>query len=70
VRIDLNDFESSLQVINKAIQEDWWSQRLPYIRAEKQKIITKLGFFPTLKNIIETKKYKDNIINHDDDVIF
>jgi FkbM family methyltransferase len=52
----LNDFESSLQVINKAIQEDWWSQRLPYIRAEKQKIITKLGFFPTLKNIIESKR--------------
>ena len=70
VRIDLNDFESSLQVINKAIEEDWWSQRLPYIRVEKQKILTKLGFFPTLKNIIESKKYKDNIINHDDDVIF
>ena len=70
VRIDLNDFESSLQIINKAIQEDWWSQKLPYIRKEKQKILTELGFFPTLKNIIETKKYKDNIINHDDDVIF
>jgi GR25 family glycosyltransferase involved in LPS biosynthesis len=56
VRIDLNDFESSLQIINKAIQEDWWSQRLPYIRKEKQKILTELGFFPTVKKIIESKQ--------------
>ena len=55
VRIDLNDFESSLQIVKRAIEEDWWSQRLPFIRAEKQKILTKLGFFPTLKNIIESK---------------
>jgi FkbM family methyltransferase len=65
VRIDLNDFESSLQIIKKAMQEDWWSQRLPFIRAEKQKILTKLGFFPTLKNIIESKSKskQDNFCN-------
>jgi FkbM family methyltransferase len=60
VRIDLNDFESSLQIVKKAMQEDWWSQRLPFIRAEKQKILTKLGFFPTLKNIIESKSKQEN----------
>ena len=56
VRLDLDDFESSLKIINKAIQDDLWSQRLQFIRDEKQKIITKLGFFPTLENIIESKQ--------------
>jgi hypothetical protein len=54
--LDLDDFESSLKIINKAIQDDLWSQRLQFIRDEKQKIITKLGFFPTLENIIESKQ--------------
>jgi FkbM family methyltransferase len=57
VALDLNDMERSKSIVKKAIQEDWWSQRLPFIRAEKQKIITNLGFFPTLKNIIESKRY-------------
>jgi hypothetical protein len=63
VRIDLNDFESSLQIVKKAMQEDWWSQRLPFIRAEKQKILTKLGFFPALENIIESKSKQDSNLN-------
>lgn len=56
VALDLNDMERSKCIIKKAIEEDWWSQRLPFIRAEKQKILTNLGFFPTLKNIIESKR--------------
>ena len=56
VELDLNDMERSKCIIKKAIEEDWWSKRLPFIRAEKQKILTNLGFFPTLKNIIESKR--------------
>ena len=56
VKLDLNNMEESKCIVKRAIEEDWWSQRLPFIRAEKQKILTKLGFFPTLKNIIESKR--------------
>ena len=58
VKLDLNNMEQSKCIVKRAIEEDWWSQRLPFIRAEKQKILTKLGFFPTLKNIIESKRYR------------
>ena len=57
VALDLNDMEQSKCIVKKAIEEDWWSVRIDIIRAEKQKILTNLGFFPTLKNIIESKKY-------------
>ena len=62
VALDLNDMERSKCIIKKAIEEDWWSQRLPFIRVEKQKILTNLGFFPALKNIIESKQ--DGILQH------
>lgn len=52
VRLDLNDVEGSIALINKAIKEDWWSQRIEIIRQEKNKIINELGFFPTLEKII------------------
>lgn len=56
VRLDLNDFEGSLQVIAKAIEEDLWSQRIDIIRSEKNKILNKLGFFPNLNNLINLNK--------------
>ena len=52
VRLDLNDFNSSLNIINQAISEDWWSQRIDIIRKEKQKILNELGFFPRLEKIL------------------
>ena len=39
VQLDMNDFEKSYNIIKQAFKEDWWSQRLPYIQQEKQKII-------------------------------
>jgi len=52
VRLDLNNFQESLNTMKRAIEEDWWSQRIAIIRKEKEKIINHLGFFPNLKNII------------------
>ncbi len=52
VRLDLDDFVGSMAIIKQAIEEDWWSQRIEYIRKEKEQIINKLGFFPKLENII------------------
>ena len=56
VRLNLDNFSESLKIINRAIKEDWWSQRIEIIRREKQKIINELGFFPNLKKIITNYK--------------
>ena len=53
VRLDLNDVEGSIALVKKAIEEDWWSQRIDIIRQEKNKIINDLGFFHKLKKIID-----------------
>ena len=52
VRLNLDNFEKSLETIKKAIEEDWWYQRIDIIRKEKQKILNELGFFPRLKKLI------------------
>ena len=53
VRLPLDNFEESLCIIKKAINEDWHTQRIDIIRQEKQKILNKIGFFPTLERLIQ-----------------
>jgi hypothetical protein len=53
VRLPLDNFEESLLIIKKAIEEDWWSQRIDIIRQEKKKILNNLGFFNKLEKIIK-----------------
>jgi hypothetical protein len=53
VRLDLDNIDQSIDIIETAIREDWWSQRIETIRKEKQKIINELGFFPALEKIIK-----------------
>ena len=52
VQLDMHDFEKSYEIIKRAIEEDWWSQRIDAIRREKKKILDELAFFPVLENII------------------
>ena len=52
VRLDLDNFQESMSVIEKAIRENWWENRIEFIRAEKKKIMEKLGFFPRLHNFV------------------
>jgi len=52
VQLDMNDFEKSYEIIKKAIKEDWWSQRIDIIRAEKKKLLNEMGFFPVIEKII------------------
>ena len=52
VQLDINDYEKSFQIIKQAIAEDWHSQRLNIIKAEKKKILEKLAFFPVISEII------------------
>ena len=56
VRLDLNDNEGSLKIIQQAISEDWWSQRIQIIRKMKTKILEELAFFPNLQRILESKR--------------
>jgi hypothetical protein len=52
VRLPLDNPDECISIIAKAIEEDWWSQRIDVIKKEKQKILNELGFFPRLNKII------------------
>ena len=52
VRLPLDNINECISIITKAIEEDWWSQRIDIIRREKQKILNELGFFPRISKII------------------
>ena len=52
VRLPLDNFDESVSIIRRAIEEDWWSQRIDIIKKEKHKIMNELGFFPRLHKII------------------
>jgi len=54
VRLPLEDPAKSSEIIRKAIEEDWWSQRIDAIRAAKSKIINELSLFATISKIIRT----------------
>ena len=51
VRIDLSDMGAAMRMIETAVREDWWSQRISFIRAAKHKILNELAFFPTLQSL-------------------
>ena len=52
VQLDMNDFEKSFQIVKTAIAEDWWRQRLPFIKTERLKILEYYAFCPTVERII------------------
>jgi len=52
VWIELSNFEDDYNKIKQMIEEDWWSQRLPYIKEEKRRILNEKQFFPRLEKII------------------
>ena len=52
VYLHLSNFDKDYQTIKKAIEENWWQQRLPYIKEAKNKILNELQFFPRLKQIL------------------
>ncbi len=52
VSLPLDDLEESQRIIERAIADDLWSQRLPAIRAEKQRILDEYQLFPTIERTI------------------
>ena len=56
VRLPLEDYDQAYKIIQQAIAEDWWSQRIEIIKETKQKLLHELGFFPLLE-----KTFNNNI---------
>jgi GR25 family glycosyltransferase involved in LPS biosynthesis len=56
VRLPLEDIDAARKIIDQAIAEDWWSQRIDVIREEKKKILNIYGFFPNLERAITRTK--------------
>ena len=52
VRLPLEDPAAALQIMQQAVAEDWWSQRISVIKEMKEKILHQLGFFPLLESIL------------------
>lgn len=55
VQLDLSDYDAAYETIKKAIAEDWWSQRIQYIRAAKQKILKELNLFSIVEKVIRSQ---------------
>jgi len=58
VLLDLSDINESIHVIKNAVDSDLWTQRLPYIKAAKKKILEETGFFPRLFTLVENESYE------------
>lgn len=56
VRLDVKDKEGSLRIMQDAVKNDLWSERIPYIRAAKEKILNELAFFPRLQKLIQQQQ--------------
>jgi hypothetical protein len=54
VFLNLSSYENDAKIIKRAIEEDWHTQRLPYIREAKRKILEELQFFPRLEKFIKS----------------
>ncbi len=52
VVLPLNDYEASFQIVKKAIEEDWYSQRLEIIKKEKERVLNYFNFFPTVERVL------------------
>jgi hypothetical protein len=63
VQLDLNDFEKSYIIIKEAIKNDLYTERLPYIKQEKYKILNYYNFYPTLERVITANLFKQALPN-------
>jgi GR25 family glycosyltransferase involved in LPS biosynthesis len=61
VQLDLDNFEESYNIINSAIKNDLWSDRIEIIREEKYKILNYYNFYPTVERIINKDIWKNEL---------
>jgi GR25 family glycosyltransferase involved in LPS biosynthesis/glycosyltransferase involved in cell wall biosynthesis len=53
VVLDVSDYEAAAAQIAAAVKANLWEERLPYIRAAKQRILNELSLAPVLAKIVE-----------------
>ena len=41
------------KLVEKAIRENWWEKRLPYIKESKERIMNKLQVMPYIERLIK-----------------
>ena len=58
VWLELSNFEADFKKIKDAIANNLWEERLPYIKAAKQKILQERQFFPRIEGIINNVSNK------------
>jgi len=56
VILDINNPIKALETMKQAIEENWWEQRIEYIREAKQKIMNELSFPKMITNIFKEKQ--------------
>jgi hypothetical protein len=56
VKLTLSNFENDLSVIQNAMKQNLYEERLPFIRKEKNRILNHLQFFPRLERFIKSCK--------------
>jgi FkbM family methyltransferase len=63
--LDLYDKEGSLRMIEEAIANAEWEKRIPFIRAEKHRILNKMAFLPRLNSLLSVATLKKVVVNMD-----
>jgi GR25 family glycosyltransferase involved in LPS biosynthesis len=61
IRLPLEDFEQSRQVLERAIGDDEWAARIEVIRNEKQRILNEHQFFPTLARVVHGHRFTERL---------
>lgn len=57
IRLDLDDFEGSLAIVKHAIANNTWEERLPHIKAAKNKILEELQIMVVIEKVIARKLF-------------
>jgi GR25 family glycosyltransferase involved in LPS biosynthesis/tetratricopeptide (TPR) repeat protein len=52
VKLNMDDFEESYNVMKRAFRDNLYEERLPYIRQEKERVLNYFSFMPTMERII------------------
>lgn len=65
IALDLNDMEKSLSIVVNSISNNEWETRLPFIRKEKEKIISRYSFFPRIEGYISLSNLDCKVVNLD-----
>jgi hypothetical protein len=61
IRLPLEDFEESRQIVERAIAADEWSRRIEAIRREKRRFLNEGQFFPVLAQAVHGRVFFESL---------